>query len=183
MWGGINGTTTVVANGLLVANCYLNGTVQKFSTESDVLLDHCILNRSYEGTMTSDALAYSSFTWTNSILMGIQNGNTTFPIGINCVVKNCVGRTWPTGMGNTYENVITADTRYIFADADNNANYTETRTFELKNPDAYVGTDGTTIGITGGLGWNKAPATPVVKSLDLEVTGTTLNVTYEVEAR
>ena len=87
-----------------------------------------------------------------------------------------------TSLGNTYENCYNVSPGSIFADA-TNGNYTEERTFVLASPDVYVGTDNTPVGPSGGLGWNKVPTTPVVKSLDLEVSGTTLNVTYEAEVR
>ena len=70
----------------------------------------------------------------------------------------------------------------IFADEASNA-YSPTRTFELLQPDTWVGTDGTQVGLHGTTGWSKVPGIPVVKNLQLNVDGSTLNVTYEAEAR
>ena len=70
----------------------------------------------------------------------------------------------------------------IFTD-EASADYTPTRTFELQQPETWVGTDGTQVGLHGGNGWNKVPGVPVVKDLQLSVDGSTLNVTYEAEAR
>lgn len=180
----IAGTKTAVANGLLVANCYIEKKVIIFSTQSDVLLDHCIIGWYYNGyNMGNDEMNYSAFTWTNCILLGGGGYSSPRSTGMNCVVKNCVCSSgWGTDIGVTYENCYQVNPANLFADA-SNASYTENRTFELADPETYVGTDGTPVGPAGGLGWSKVPATPVVKSLDLEVNGTTLNVTYEAEVR
>ena len=62
--------------------------------------------------------------------------------------------------------------------------YSDTRTYELKTPDAYMGDDGTQIGINGGkYPWNKAPHTPVVKDLKLTISGKQLKVDYQAETR
>lgn len=179
----IEGKTTVVANGLLVANCYIETRVHLFNTESDVLLDHCIIGWYYNnGSSGTDQMNNSAFTWTNCILLGGGSYSNSKPTGRNCVVKNCISGYWSSDIGNTYENCYEVYAPSIFADA-TNGNYTEERTFVLINPDYFVGTDGTPVGPSGGLGWNKVPATPVVKDLSLEVNGATLKVTYEAEAR
>ena len=62
--------------------------------------------------------------------------------------------------------------------------YSAERTFKLKTPNDFVGTDNTEVGINGGnYPWNKIPRMPVVKSLKLDVEGKQLNVTYEAEVR
>lgn len=179
----IKGTKTVIANGLLVANCYIVNKVFIFSTQSNVLLDHSIIGSYYNnGSSGADEMNYSAFTWTSCMLLGGGSYSSPRSTGKNCVVKNCVSSGWSTDIGVTYENCYTVNPGSLFADA-TNASYTENRTFELIAPETYVGTDGTPVGPSGGLGWNKVPATPVVKSLDLEVNGNTLNVTYEAEVR
>ena len=70
----------------------------------------------------------------------------------------------------------------IMVDADDvieNIDYDESRTFVLKEPTTYVGTDGTPIGLSGGAGWNKVPSKPYVSKLIATPSGTNLNVTYE----
>jgi hypothetical protein len=75
----------------------------------------------------------------------------------------------------------------MFADLEegntNYGSYTPNRSFEIKEPETWIGTDGTEIGIRGGAGWSKLPSTPVVKNLQLEVNGNTLDVTYDAEVR
>ena len=179
----IEGKKTITANGLYIANCYIVNRVQLFSTQSDVLLDHCIIGIYYNnGSSGTDQMNNSAFTWTNCILLGGGSYSYPQPTGLNCVLKNCVISWMSTSLGNTYENCYNVDGSSVFADAAN-GNYTEERTFVLASPDVYVGTDNTPVGPSGGLGWNKVPTTPVVKSLDLEVSDTTLNVTYEAEVR
>ena len=77
-------------------------------------------------------------------------------------------------------NCYAVDIRDIFTDAEN-ANYSETRTFEIKNPETWIATDETEIGIRPG--WSKVPGIPVVNSLQLNVEGKTLNVTYDAKVR
>ena len=72
----------------------------------------------------------------------------------------------------------------IFKDSENGT-YSSDRTYEL-NPElssSWIGNDDTEIGILGGNGWSKVPSTPVVKSMQLGVNGSNLNVTYEAETR
>ena len=179
----IEGTKTITANGLYIANCYIVNRVQLFNTQSDVLLDHSIIGTYYnDGSSGQEQMNKSAFTWTNCILLGGGSYSSPQPTGRYCILRNCVIGWMSTSLGNTYENCYNVSPGTIFADAGNGA-YSENRTFELANPETYVGTDGTPVGPSGGLGWNKVPATPVVKSLDLEVDGTTLNVTYEAEVR
>ena len=56
-------------------------------------------------------------------------------------------------------------------------------TFEIQQPDVWIGTDGTQIGLHGGQGWSKVPRIPVIKSLGLNVEGSSLKINYEAEVR
>ena len=71
----------------------------------------------------------------------------------------------------------------LFADGYiNSLDYSATRTFTLNAPETFVGTDNTPVGINGGdQTWNKIPSTPIVKNLQLNVSGTNLNVTFDAE--
>ncbi|MBR6286081.1 MAG: hypothetical protein IKR18_03705 [Bacteroidaceae bacterium] len=72
----------------------------------------------------------------------------------------------------------------VFKDAIDNLNYSDDRTFEFNEPSAFIGNDGTLVGINGGsFPWNKTPHTPLVKNLKLTINGTNLNVNYDAEAR
>ena len=107
-------------------------------------------------------------------------------VGIGAVAYNCIYIQTMGLNSNLYTgyDLISVDAvSDIFSDA-NNANYSAERTFTLQHPDEWIGEDDTEIGIRGGLyPWNKVPATPVVKSLQLDVDGTNLNVTFDAETR
>ena len=160
------------ANGLLISNCYVNNTINKFSVNSFVHIDH-----SYMGTMYSYRDRESAqFLWTNSI---INKSSGDMPSGKSAILKNCIyfAKFWndDVNIENCYLLSSVAD---IFADSEN-GDYSPTRTFELKAPDTYVGTDGTPIGLSGGAGWNKVPSNPYVSKVNATISGTQLNVTYE----
>ena len=161
-----------LANGLLISNCYITNNINKFSVNSFVHIDH-----SYMGHMYSYRdREFAQFLWTNSI---INNLSGDMPSGYAAIVKNCIF------FADNYYNDVNLENCYrlssiadIFADGEN-ADYSPTRTFELKDPTTYVGTDGTPIGLSGGAGWNKVPSNPYVSKVNTTLSGTQLNVTYE----
>ena len=161
-----------LANGLLISNCYITNNINKFSVNSFVHIDH-----SYMGHMYSYRdREYAQFLWTNSIINKLSGD---MPSGKASIVKNCIffAAHWyeDVNLENCYQLSSVAD---IFADSEN-GDYTPTRTFELKDPTTYVGTDGTPIGLSGGAGWNKVPSNPYVSKVNTTLSGTQLNVTYE----
>ena len=161
------------ANGLLISNCYVSNNIHNFSVNSFVHIDH-----SYMGNMYSRVYReYAQFLWTNSIINKLSGD---MPSGYAAIVKNCIF------FADNYYNDVNLENCYrlssiadIFADGEN-ADYSPTRTFELKDPTTYVGTDGTPIGLSGGAGWNKVPSNPYVSKVNTTLSGTQLNVTYEV---
>ena len=162
-----------LANGLLISNCYITNNINKFSVNSFVHIDH-----SYMGYMYSRVYReYAQFLWTNSIINKLSGD---MPSGKASILKNCIffAAHWNEDINieNCHQLSSVAD---IFADSEN-GDYTPTRTFELKDPTTYVGTDGTPIGLSGGAGWNKVPSNPYVSKVNTTLSGTQLNVTYEV---
>lgn len=184
--GHIHGSKDIVVTNLLVSNCYISETVQTFAPSSkNVCIDHSItLVGFYHGNNGStEPTQYSPFLWTNCIF--IKNSEYQYSVGHGSTARNCICVSRSNGFGNVScisENIYEVQLTEIFNDA-LNAEYTAERTFVLKNPEMYVGTDGTPIGPSGGLLWNKVPATPVVKNITLGVSGSQLNVSYEVDAR
>lgn len=191
--GTIYGRSDIMANNLLVTNCYVNGCVKAFQSGSTVLIDHCIITGfiavySGSGNITGD-LACSAFTWKNCVFTywnsSSQWSNYNYNrVGVGATVYNCIYRQH---MGNisftSYDLIQVERGTQIFSDA-NNDTYTPTRTFTLIQPTVWLGTDGTQIGVSGGnYPWSRVPATPVVKSLQLDVDGTNLNVTFDAETR
>lgn len=178
--GGLSGTTSLVASGLLISNCYVWGEINYFNDNSSVNIDHTFvgtqINRDYD---YHNYNMYAQFVWTNSI---IYNNGPYYRMatGNYATVKNCIV---VTGGGtvrdnNIIENCYYVDPADVFADAEDGL-YTESRTFQLKDEATYQGTDGTPIGPSGGAGWNKVPSKPYVANLSATVSGTSLGVTYE----
>ena len=180
----IYGATAVHATNMRIENSYIR-TVYRFDQSSTVSIDHCIIIESHSINDTEPR----AFTFTNDIFAGIDGywGAWNNYVGNGSIVRNCLYRPQEyTHLAYkitiTSENLYTAGLNEIFSDAED-ANYSATRTFELQQPETWLGTDGEPIGIRGGNGWSKVPATPVVKNLQLEVSGNTLNVTYQAEVR
>lgn len=93
----------------------------------------------------------------------------------SCILNSSNGKFPGNTLSETYYKINSAT---LFADVESE-DYSETRTFELKEPDKYVGTDGTPIGPWGGFGWDKVPTKPSIKNLTTTVAESNLNVTYE----
>ena len=180
----IYGTTAVHATNLLIENSYIR-TVYRFDLTSTVLIDHCIIIESHSVNDPEPR----AFTFTNDLFIGLDGywGARNNYVGNGCILKNCLYRPQEYTYLDyniivTKENLYTAALEEIFADAAG-GDYTPERTFELQQPETWIGTDGTEIGIRGGKGWSKVPAIPVVKNLQLQVDGNILNVIYEAEVR
>ncbi len=159
---------------LYVQNSYVRGhSINVFNDESHILFNHCIITDGYffDG-------ANARFNCTNCIVdasylnyRGLQTFNYCL------IVPNF------TQGGSSLNNWVNVGAANVFED-ESNCNYTSSRTFILKNPDTYIGSDGTQVGVHGGdFPWNKIPGTPIVKNLDATVSGTNLGVTYEAEVR
>ena len=172
----ILGETSVVATGLLIANCYINGNARTFSYDSFVHIDHCYILQYGRGDTAKTII-------TNTIIednhFSNESGIAPYSTARNCIVTNGAGG-FPATASSF--NCHWVDRAAIFADAEN-GNYTETRTFVLQDPTTYVGTDGTPIGPSGGAGWNKVPSRPSISNLTATPSGTTLNVTYDVNMK
>jgi hypothetical protein len=95
---------------------------------------------------------------------------------LNCVIISNIPA------NRVVENCYVVPLAEIFADGEN-YNYSPERTYELKQPEVWIGTDGTQCGLHGGEGWSKVPATPVLKNMTVEVDGSTLKVNYEAQTR
>lgn len=187
--GSITGVYNIMANNLLITNCHF-GIVTTFQLGSTVLIDHCIVTgctSHFEGGNISPThtLNVSQFTWKNCCFTS-QNTDYGYwqRVGRGSLLYNCLYYKYIGGTDNAnlHDCTLVSDNA-MFSDA-NNANYSAERTFTLQQPTVWIGEDDTEIGIRGGLyPWNKVPATPVVKSLQLDVDGTNLNVTFDAETR
>jgi hypothetical protein len=172
------------ASNLYLRNCYLYGQLRNFQlTDNSITLDHCIYN-----TPNSDNV-FSGTACPIKMIASIycNNRNAWPPAGSNmeyCLSNNdwITSRTYNPGFNTCYTTNASAWLG-IFTDNNENATYSQTRTYELQQPTVWVDDKGNQIGINGGNGWSKVPATPVVKNLSVTPSGTNLNVTYEAEVR
>jgi len=165
--GNIN-CRNVNHQGMRVLNSVL-GSLRNVTLDSRIQVDHCIVYDDYSGPLLyTNSLLVNAFVYSSAIAENstVYNCVIIANIPANRVVENCYV-------------VPLAD---IFADGEN-YNYTPERTYELKNPEEWIGTDGTQCGLYGGEGWSKIPATPVLKNMTVEVDGSTLMINYETLTR
>lgn len=162
------------AHDLYVQNSYIAGErITPFSDESNILFNHCILTNLFYSDNASSRFNCTNCIITTSYGHSVQTYNY-------CLFTKRGGLSGFVGSANNWFNVSIAD---LFEDA-TNVDYTAKRTFKLKTPDTYKGSDDTQVGVQGGdFPWNRIPGTPVVKNLDATVSGTNLGVTYEAEVR
>lgn len=182
--GDLSGSKTVLANGLLITNCYVWGLINYFSNESIVNIDHSFVGYQYNTYNDyNDYNNYAQFLWTNSIIFN-RGPNYRMATGNCATVKNCIVVNGGGGIrdNNIIENCYYVDLANLFADG-TDAAYAEDRTWKLQDETTYKGTDGTPIGPSGGAGWYKVPSTPYVKDLNATVNGTNLDVDYEADVR
>lgn len=169
--GAIKGAgSSIVATNFKVSNSNFSWIGNSGSAAS-VYIDHCLVREA--ANSTNDA-----YTFTNCIFTGSGTYTGDGSLMTNCIYVNEANVNPQATLTNCYQ----VDLDDIFADGEN-ADYSVERTYQLQQPNVWVGTDGTPIGPSGGLGWIKYPHTPVVKDLQLNVEGVTLNINYEAEPR
>lgn len=164
-----------MANNCIIQNCYVGGAINTFNVSSSVKIDHCITCNFVGPYFCTNSIF--TYYWVGAYYDRAAFANTEGAVVHNCIFRNF---DYNNQDKNDFQNCYAVDIRGIFTDAQN-ANYSATRTFEIQQPDIWIGTDGKEIGIR--YGWSKVPGTPVVKNLNATVAGTDLNVVYEAEAR
>lgn len=182
--GALHGRDRTASN-LLVQNCIVTQHVSSFGGGSDVIIDHCILTRDNRG-------AYDQY-------HGPYNYRYTIIdiyLPAAATAKYCLGAEWYftykcSSLYHCYYNSVYKDWATLFKDGQNNLAYTLTetgapRTWELAEPEKFVGDDGTPVGVTGGeYPWNPIPSTPriVSSSIDSKSVAGKLKVNIKAEAR
>lgn len=168
--GGYN--YSVVFNNLYIVNSHLD-KVSYIDHRSTIQVDHCIITGGMYGV---------AVLCTNSILYHSPNsGDATAKnnIFVNTTIDKNVQN-----MNNNWTNVADAG---VWAEENADGSYAEDKTFELKYPEKYVGTDGTQIGLHGGLyPWNKIPGTPRIVESNIDTKTSAegkLKVSIKVEAQ
>lgn len=172
----ISGYYTPVVKSLYVVNSHLY-EIAGYSLDktSAIKIDHCII--SHNGTPSGIGF-YSNNILYSSLHSGAMAENNIF-VGLNSSVGMGVQ-----DMGNNWTGVADAD---VWAEENADGSYAEDKTFELKYPEKYVGTDGTQIGLHGGLyPWNKIPGTPRIVESNIDTKTSAegkLKVSIKVEAQ
>lgn len=156
---------------LLVTNSYIANMDNSYS-ESTIHFDHCIVTSFLRGTVLC----------TNSILYQVLSSGSTSKNNIFVGLGSFIG----TGIqgSNNWTGIANAG---VYAADGEDGTYAEDKTFELKYPKKYVGTDGTEIGLHGGnYPWNKIPCTPRIMESDIDTKTSAdgkLKVSIKVEAQ
>ncbi|MBP5257512.1 MAG: hypothetical protein J6Z41_02065 [Prevotella sp.] len=166
--GGVDAYNNMI-DGLTINNCYISGWVGRTIAGSQILFNHCLLTP--YSSYTDNSIA----TYTNCII----NDNGT--LGANSYAEKNIFTHMDVNPSNvTSVGNYAVDESSLFGDGVNSVGYTTARTFTLAAPDTYKGTDGTTVGLTGGdYPWYKVPSLPYVKDLNATVNGTNLDVDYK----
>ena len=183
--GFINGNR-VKASGFITANSYVAGRIYNFGSGSDVAIVNCVMTYS---DSYYNARYHGPYFYKNNIIgqrdNGSIDGGATCQYNVGCLSAMSCG-----GNNIVYGNYDTQDWASLFADGQNNLNYTTDdgvpRTWVLAEPTKYVGSDGTPCGVTGGdFPWNPIPATPriISTSVDAKSEAGKLKVTIKAEAR
>lgn len=158
---------------MAVLNCIITSRLDYSNESSALLFDHCVIMPS------SNCWDHAKAIYQNCI--AAAGCNTNFATG--STVRYCICQFGDADKYIKEGNWFAVDPTDLFSDG-TGFDYSDERTYTLSTPETYVGSDGTEVGIHGGLyPWNMTPTTPVVKNLELKINGATLNVTYDAEVR
>ena len=168
--GDICGNTSYKGENIRVLNCWIAGRVYNFPTTetlmSTVLVDHCIINKWYDGYSSGWSQPQGPYRFTNCLIR--QN------MAAGAQMENCLmfaykdTDTWP---DNVVANCIFGNSLAVssfFKDEIGNMDYSETRTYELIDTYATAGNDGTMLGVQGGHGWNKVSSVPRITEISID---------------
>lgn len=159
--------------GVYVTNCHIN-TIDLYTHFNSTLhVNHCIIRKGipnivglftnnilYESPASGSTVKNNIFAFSGALTAGVQSD------------------------GSNWLNTANAG---IYAAEGEDGTYAADKTFELKYPKKYIGTDGTQVGLHGGdYPWNKIPCTPriVESAVDTHTSADgRLRVNIKVEAQ
>ena len=157
---------------LYITNSHLN-SVGGFSSTSTIHIDHCVVT----GNINRSVYA------TNNILYKSLNSGSTAKSNIFVGLNSSIGG-GVQDMDNNWTGIAGAG---IWAEDGEDGSYAENKTFELKYPQRYIGTDGTQVGLHGGnYPWNKIPSIPRITESNIDTKTSAdgkLKVSIKVEAQ
>lgn len=175
---------TVSGTDCVLTNCYVNkfGYKDNSQAESTMSFSNCIVNsflhETYpNGTSSARIDCFYNCSFLNCIIIGTGrtvtvNYATVFvdklPLGAtayNCIAINCSG-----GCFGNISNATNAKSTYEEVFKDFTGTYTDATTFELTDEAkaAFLGTDGTQVGIYGGrMPYSPIPTNPRITKCDV----------------
>ena len=161
------------ASTLNIENSWLNNVGGNADYKNTINFDHCIIY-GYSG----DAVAH----YTNSIFC--RNSLQTYSTSSNNIFVSSTGSTETIDANGNWKGVSNT---LVWAEANENGDYAATKTFALKFPAKYVGTDGTEVGINGGHApFDRISPIPRILAADVDLRTAEdgkLNVNFKVEAQ
>jgi len=172
--GGVYDNSSVYASNLLIANCYVP-CVKWFSNNSTVKVDHSIIRYWYAMGTTS------FYNYTNCIISGHNIPN--YASVSHCLLMENSSFSGPLGDNNWTE----LNNASVWAAEGEDGSYAENKDFALKDPEQYIGTDGTEVGLHGGVyHWNKIPSIPRITECVINTENAangTIKVSIKAEAQ
>lgn len=186
--GGMGGNNSV-ATGMMIQNCWIDGIIRNFATESTLVVDHCLFSGNPDADYGNQW--HGPYYYKNTIMYASGSGYHCHAISDGGVLINCLNRFTRGGVTtktNCYAEIAWSD---LFADGQNDAAFyltdtTTPRTWALAAPETYVGDDGTQIGPAGGeYPWNLIPSTPRItqSTIASKTVDGKLSISIKAEAR
>lgn len=151
---------------LLISNSYFtNQFILPTSGYKNVQMDHCVYLAEY--------YAYTDRNPFNGIAL-VTNSVLYSELYTGSTARNNIF----VGQSSAGSDIQDAETNWfglknagVWAADGEDGSYAASKTFELKYPSKYVGTDGTEVGLHGGLyPWNKVPCTPRITKSEIDAT-------------
>ncbi len=129
---------------------FYNGS-SRYDTRSTIFIDHSIITgKLIVGTVSNSILNYNSID--PSVIVN------------NCIFIECAPKV-SLGTGNWFNKKYAG----IFEEEMTNMDWDGVKTFKLKYPDTYIGTDGTQVGLYGGTyPFNPTPTVPQITESEID---------------
>ena len=154
----------------LIKNTYISEYVRLLSTEGSVNIDHCVIADYGTGPYN---ITNSIFTYMDRT--GINNSPFTKPSSTK--VSNCIFVSDEPILPFDFNNYYIVNSPVLIFSDDLGGVYTEDRTFEIRYPARWIGTDGQEVGIR--YGWSKLASSIEPTGVDISLSGNNLTIQYQ----
>lgn len=158
-------------------NCYTESAIGGSVYNCTVTYDHCIIRTYNYYSSYISGWSYSNLT-NNIIYSSVEN---------TCTAYNNIFTVSDIGTTNAENNWTGIANAGIWADPNEDGSYGDYKDYKLKFPETYVGTDGTEVGINGGIApFDRTSAVPRLLSSQIDLRTSDdgkLNVKIQVEAQ